>query len=428
MGIRVHQMMRRSRAVAGGVGLLTLIVVLSGCPNPVTIEEGDQVPEPDPPAEAVTFSPDPGEYDTDTSVELTTATPGATIYYTQDGTEPDAGATEYTGPIDLVGHGTEATITAVAVAEGYEPSEPSAATYTVDYLSGLNYREMTSVPAGDFFQEEPLDADSGGVYIDGFSHTLSGFEIGTYEVTYDLWYTVRVWAEDNGYTFEHLGRQGNNDNRGDGSPPNSNRHEPVTMISWYDAVTWTNAYSEMAGLDPVYYLPNGDPVRSSVSTDPDYADDLDNVEERWNTNDGYRLPSEGEWNYAATYIDENSQTDYYFASGATSSSDDGTDVVAWFGNSADTPGGSQPVGGKQANQLGVHDMSGNVEEWVWDWRASYPNGSRTDYRGPGSGSGRMYRGGSFLDTFRDIWVATRKNGRGPHSIAFTLGLRVARTP
>ncbi|MFW5784328.1 MAG: chitobiase/beta-hexosaminidase C-terminal domain-containing protein, partial [Spirochaetota bacterium] len=168
MGIRVQRTLRRRRAVAGGVGLLTLIVVLSGCPNPVITEEGDQVPEPEPPAEAVTFSPDPDEYDTDTSVELTTATPGATIYYTQDGTEPDAGATEYTRPIALVGHATETTITAIAVANGYEPSEPSAATYTIDYLSGLNYREMTSVPAGDFFQEEPLDADE-GVYIDGFS-------------------------------------------------------------------------------------------------------------------------------------------------------------------------------------------------------------------------------------------------------------------
>ena len=179
MDSQVEHVMRRSRAAAGGVGLLTLIVVLSGCPNFVTNEEGGQAapPEPDSPAEAVTFTPDPGVHTTDTSVDFETATSGATIDYTVDG--------------------TETTIMAVTVAKGYAPSKLRAATHSID-------------------------------------------------------------------------------NRGDGSPPNSNRYEPVTMVSWYDAVTWTNAYSEMAGLEPVYHLPNGEPVKSSVSTDPNYADDLDN--------------------------------------------------------------------------------------------------------------------------------------------------------
>ncbi|MFW5715632.1 MAG: SUMF1/EgtB/PvdO family nonheme iron enzyme [bacterium] len=394
-----------------------MLVLLSGCPSVLSSNELDLST-----AEPVVFVPAGGIYGSDIDVELTSGTSGATIYYTIDGSDPDAGSIQYSGSIPLNDHGTSATIRAIAVADNHETSAPITAVFTIDYLSGLSYTALASVPAGDFVQEEFVG------FLDTFTHNLSAFEIGMYELTYDLWYTVRIWAEENGYIFEHLGRQGNNDNRGEGAPPNAGRYEPVTMVSWYDAIVWTNAYSEMAGLSPVYYLPNGDPVRSSLTNDPDYLADLAEVEERWDTSNGFRLPSEGEWNYAATYIDANSQTDYYFASGATENSAAGIDLVAWFGNSANTAGGSQPVGGKQPNQLGIYDMSGNVEEWVWDWRADYPNGTRTNYRGPASGSGRAYRGGTFLDSGQDIWVSHRKNGRGPQSEAFTLGLRVARTP
>ncbi len=82
---------------------------------------------------------------------------------------------------------------AVAIAEDDEPSGLSDATYTIDYVSGLSQREMIPVPGGDFFQREPLDAGS-GVYIDSVNHTLSAFDTGTYDVTYDLWYTVRGGA------------------------------------------------------------------------------------------------------------------------------------------------------------------------------------------------------------------------------------------
>lgn len=418
MAKRGNRVWGRSSQLRVALCATGLVVLLTGCPNVLGNSESDNQSR----AASVVYEPAGGVYGSDITVELTSATPGATIYYTVDGSEPNTAALEYSAPIEVNDHGTSATIRAIAVADDHEPSAPSTAAFTIDYLSGLSYTDMVSVPAGTFTQEEWVG------FIDTFTHHLSAFEIGMYEVTYDLWYTVRIWAEENGYVFEHLGRQGNNDNRGDGSAPNAGRYEPVTMVSWYDAVAWTNAYSEMAGLTPVYYLPNGDPVRSSLTSDPDYLDDLVDVEERWDTRDGFRLPSEGEWNYAATYISAGTQTDYYFASGATSTSDAGIDRVAWFGDSANTAGGSQPVGGKDANQLGIYDMSGNVEEWVWDWRADYPSGTRTDYRGPASGGGRAYRGGTFLDTGQDIWVSNRKNGRGPQSEAFTLGLRVARTP
>ncbi|MFP4068059.1 MAG: SUMF1/EgtB/PvdO family nonheme iron enzyme [Spirochaetaceae bacterium] len=424
---RGDRVWRRGAHLRIALGVTAMVVLLSGCPNALgNSEPGRPEAEPvepgRPEAEPVTYEPAGGVYGSDIEVELTSGTAGAAIYYTLDGSAPDTGSAQYSGPIPLNDHGTTATIRAIAVANDHGTSAPREATFTIDYLSDLSYTEMVPVPAGDFWQEEFVG------FVDTFTHNISAFELGMYEVTYDLWYTVRVWAEENGYVFEHLGRQGNNDNRGDGSAPNSGRYEPVTMVSWYDSIAWANAYSEMAGLTPVYYLPNGDPVRSSITSDPDYLDDLVGVEERWDASDGFRLPSEGEWNYAATYIDGHSQTDYNYASGATSTTDAGIDRVAWFGDSADTAGGSRPVGRKDPNQLGLYDMSGNVEEWVWDWRAGYPSGTRTNYRGPAGGSGRAYRGGTFLDADRDIWVSNRKNGRGPQSEWFTLGLRVARTP
>ena len=92
----------------------------------------------------------------------------------------------------------------------------------------------------------------------------------------------------------------------------------------------------------------------------------------------YRLPTEAEWEYAAR-------------AGTTGIRYGELDAIAWWGGNSG--GQTHPVKGKQANAWGLHDMLGNVWEWCGDWYGAYPTGSVTDPTGPGSGFGRVCRGG-----------------------------------
>ena len=124
--------------------------------------------------------------------------------------------------------------------------------------------------------------------------------------------------------------------------------------------------------------------------------------------------AEAEWKFAAHGGTESKGFKY-------SGSDDVGDV-AWY---TDNSGGkTHEVGTKAANELGIHDMSGNVYEWCADWYGSYSSGSVTDPIGPGSGAYRVDRGGSWLSTAGSC----RSAGRGwfrPGDRYYFLGVRLA---
>ncbi len=246
-------------------------------------------------------------------------------------------------------------------------------------FSSISYRDLVSVTGGLFNQK----ATSGTP--DNFDHTVSDFSIGKYEVTYELWYTVLQWAISNGYTFANDGTEGHDGE--EGAVPTDAKFEPVTTINWRDTIVWCNAYSEMSGLTPVYTHLSAT-IKDSSDTN---ATACDGAVCNWSAN-GYRLPSEGEWQYAAS---NKGDTPYNYASGATANYNNATESqkVAWYDDNSVS---SKPVGTTaNPSALTLCDMSGNVWEWCWDWHADYPTSAQENYRGPASANGRIARGCSW---------------------------------
>jgi formylglycine-generating enzyme required for sulfatase activity len=144
----------------------------------------------------------------------------------------------------------------------------------------------------------------------------------------------------------------------------------------------------------------------------------------WTTIQGYlsatglRLPSQAEWEYACR-----ASTTTAFNNG---SSDDATvGTIAWY--LSNSGGQTHAVGGKAANALGLHDMAGNVWEWVNDWFGGYSSYAQTNPLGPVSGSSRAYRGGGWSDN-TDYVRSSCRIQLLPGSAYRAIGFRVARSP
>ena len=128
----------------------------------------------------------------------------------------------------------------------------------------------------------------------------------------------------------------------------------------------------------------------------------------------YRLPTEAEWEYAAR--GGNKSNGYKYSGSNT------IDSVAWY---KDNSGGqTRPVGAKQANELGIYDMSGNVYEYCSDWYVNYNSNAQTNPQGPSTGSSRVFRGGSWNRNAKNARVSYRGNGN-PDEGYGNLGFRLA---
>ena len=226
---------------------------------------------------------------------------------------------------------------------------------------------------------------------------VQDFYIGKYEVTQREWTAVM------------------------GSKPSRFRGDnlPVDSVSWYDAIEYCNRRSLLEGLEPYY---NIDKSRK----DPDNKSEIDPVKWVVTINEGangYRLPTELEWEYAAS--------GGRISKGYKYSGGNKPDDVSWNWRNAgekylsggwswhaieNNQSSTHPVGRKKANELGLYDMSGNVREWCWDW-----------YEDPDIEAGlyRVVRGGGWIGDIHTVEIAFRgkfeASGIGPDQ-----GFRVAR--
>jgi formylglycine-generating enzyme required for sulfatase activity len=242
---------------------------------------------------------------------------------------------------------------------------------------------MAPIPAGAYIRG---DANDGNQLLDAPTNQVwvSAFFMDTNSVTYSLWTNVFHWATNHGYSFStNVGKS-----FGTG--------HPVQAVSWYDAVKWCNARSEMEGNFDFCYYTNS--VHSPATVYRNGQFDLTTNQVNWAAT-GYRLPTEAEWEKAA----RGNLTTNRFPRGMTISTSQ-----AWYTTAAvlkpyDLGPASQirtsttRAGSFPPNGYGLYDMAGNVRQWCWDRYLStyYKTSPTNNPLGPDTGSSRTLRGGNW---------------------------------
>ena len=296
---------------------------------------------------------------------------------------------------DIRGKSGETTVTLPTVAAAqcfwriatYAPAASAASPCSTNALPENSVSISTNAfIMGDDGSELPVEQPAHPV-------ALTPYVMDRTEVTRGDWRTVAVWANAHGYDLPENPHIVNNDR------PDTH---PVTPVSWYEAVKWCNARSEMAGLTPAYYT---DTAGQSVYRTGEV--DLVSANVNWSGN-GYRLPTEAEWECAARGGRSGTQYPWGDASPDTRANEweywtrelntDPSDYpwttpVGYFNGSQTVASGhAAPDTG---NGFGLYDMAGNVMEWCWDHRGAYRSQADTDPRGPDTGDTRAVRGGSW---------------------------------
>jgi len=263
------------------------------------------------------------------------------------------------------------------------------------YIPGKFVPDLVLVKGGTF-QMGDTRGDAG-------IFDLAGGEkpVHTVKLTYDYYIgkTEVLFNEFDVY-YQETGRW-KKDDKGWGK-----ENRPVIDITWFDAIGYCNWLSEKEGLMKAYGEGNILLDRNGNETT-----DITQVE-------GYRLPTEAEWEYAARGGHKDSGDTKY-----AGNNDIGT--VGWYsGNSSSK---THEVKEKEPNELGLYDMNGNVKEWCYDFYGKYPSGTLTNPIGPESGNQRVVRGGSWDLSAGFSRLSSRCRGGSSYSGSNDKGFRIVRT-
>ncbi len=404
--------MKKSRLLA----LLYVVIVVLAMASCCKSTKPDQV-------EAPTFNPPGGSYVEEQSVTLSCATQGATIVYTLNGSEPNLNSPRYSEPILI---SENKTIKAKAFKTDMQDSKTASSTYTINLyvvatpiisVSGGTYNSIQTVSiscdtqgASIYYSTDGSDPDESSrlystpirIYTDTilkarafktlwlpsriaqaeydirlseFVHVSSGtFHNGSSDVSVSSFYIGRYELTQ----AEYQAVMGNNPAHFGDNP-----NHPVEQVSWFDAIEYCNRRSLQEDFRPCYSYGN-------YGTNPDNWPSGWNSSDNYHTNvscdwsaDGYRLPTEMEWMFAAKGGNESRGYIY-------SGSNNYDDVVWCYENSGAT---THKVGTKLPNELEIFDMNGNVWEFCWDiYAENYPSSPQINPHGPDSGNYRATRG------------------------------------
>jgi formylglycine-generating enzyme required for sulfatase activity len=290
--------------------------------------------------------------------------------------------------------------------------------YASETIGTLKY-----VPAGTF-RRDGYTIYTGTNFVFINTSTVSAFRMSQHEITRAQFLAI-MGTDPSNATYS------------------SGTDDPVQMVNWYHAIAFCNKLSISEGLTSVYAVSGVDFSTLTYAQIPTSSDEIptssngvwDAATANWNAN-GYRLPTEMEWMWAAMGATSDRSNGYsgiginttgytkgYAGSTESSYAQLSIGDYAWCIDNNEFK--TKPVGTKTANELGLYDMSGNVREWTWDWSGNYPVGAQTDYRGAVSGSYRVRRGGGWSDNLQNCSVAFRHDDY-PSRQSYGIGFRVVR--